>query len=53
MDRVGAVRFSLGVYSVLGLGSDEVSKAGFIEVLAPIMGGSFASYLLFMKFYLV
>ena len=31
MDRVGAVGFSLGVYSVLGLGSDEVSKAGFIN----------------------
>ena len=31
MDRVGAVGFSLGGYSVLGLGGAEVSKAGFID----------------------
>ena len=31
MDRVGAVGFSLGVYSVLGLGGAEVSKAAFID----------------------
>ena len=31
MHRVGAVGFSLGGYSVLGLGGAEVSKAGFIE----------------------
>jgi predicted dienelactone hydrolase len=31
MERVGAVGFSLGGYSVLGLGGAEVSKAGFID----------------------
>ena len=31
MDRVGAVGFSLGGYSVLGFGGAEVSKAGYID----------------------